>query len=187
MAQSGQRKCLCCGQFFFPDRRNVKRQRYCSALACRRASKAASQAAWLAKPENRGYFSGPVHVQRVRRWRTEHPGWRQRRGQARRALQDRLHTQVPDAIEQSADRAAPCEIATGAVLQDLLHPSQALLAGLIAQLCDVTLQEDMAATTRRLVQRGQDLIAGGGDDGGGAQAAAAARAAAPGAAAVQLG
>ena len=50
MAQSGQRKCLCCGLFFDSDHRNRKRQRYCSAGACRRASKAASHAAWLTQP-----------------------------------------------------------------------------------------------------------------------------------------
>lgn len=45
MAKSGQRKCLSCGDLFDPDRRNVGRQRYCSKAHCRRASKAASQAA----------------------------------------------------------------------------------------------------------------------------------------------
>ena len=50
MAQTGQRKCVCCGFFFDSDHRNRKRQRLCSATQCRRASKAASQAAWLAQP-----------------------------------------------------------------------------------------------------------------------------------------
>ena len=44
MAQSGQRKCLCCGLFFDLDHRNLTRQRYRSATESRRASKAASQA-----------------------------------------------------------------------------------------------------------------------------------------------
>ena len=44
MAQSGQRKCLCCGLFFLPDRRNRERQRYCSAADCAAASKAAEPA-----------------------------------------------------------------------------------------------------------------------------------------------
>ena len=47
MAKTGQRKCMSCGEFFIPDHRSGERQRYCSAAACRRASKAASQAAWL--------------------------------------------------------------------------------------------------------------------------------------------
>lgn len=165
MAQCGQRKCLFCAAFFFPDHRNVGRQRYCSQPACRRASKSASQAAWLGKPGNADYFKGPLHVQRVRAWRAAHPDRASRRARSRRALQDPLPVQVLDSIEQSADRGAPPEASCPPALQDLLNPSQALLAGLIAQLCDVTLQDDMAETTRRLVQRGQDLIAGGGTGG----------------------
>ena len=69
MAQSGQRKCLCCGLFFLSDHRNRERQRYCSASACRHASKAASQAAWLTHPDNVGYFRGPENVARVQAWR----------------------------------------------------------------------------------------------------------------------
>lgn len=186
MAQSGQRKCLCCGKFFFPDRRNLKRQHYCRETAWRRESKAASQARWLTKPENRDYFAGPVHVQRVRRWRAEHPGYSRCRRRPRPALQDRSIVQVPDAVEEIASRTRPLESTEPAALQDRLSRSEALLTGLIAQLCDVALQDDMAATTRRLLQRGQELMAGGAGDGRGGQTGAAARAAAPAAAAVQL-
>jgi hypothetical protein len=65
MAKAGQRKCMTCGEFFIPDHRSGERQRYCAAATCRRASKAASQAAWLAQPTNNDYFHGPVHVARV--------------------------------------------------------------------------------------------------------------------------
>ena len=97
MAQAGQRKCMCCG-FFTPDHRNRRHQRYCAAPACRRASHAASRAAWLARPENVDYFRGPEHVARVRTWRAAHPGYSRRR----RALQDRLVTQPLEVTEQSA-------------------------------------------------------------------------------------
>jgi len=40
-------------------------QRYCSVSACRAASRAASQARWLAAPENQDYFRGSVNVARV--------------------------------------------------------------------------------------------------------------------------
>ena len=72
MAQSGQRKCLCCGEFFDLDHRNRDRQKFCSAPACRRASKASSQAAWLTKPHNAAYFRDPVHVARVQAWRVRY-------------------------------------------------------------------------------------------------------------------
>jgi hypothetical protein len=152
MAQAGQRKCSCCGLFFVPDHRNRIRQRYCAAAACRRASKAASQAAWLAQPENEAYFRGPVHVARVQVWRAAHPGYS--RGQRRgAALQDPL-------IAQAVESTAQSSVRTVAPLQDLLQGSSPVLAGLIAHLFEVTLQEDIAATARRLVQLGHDVLSG---------------------------
>jgi len=73
VAQAGQRKCRSCAQFFVPDRRNRTRQRYCASAACRRASKIASQAAWVGKPENQDYFRDPCHAARVRAWRAVQP------------------------------------------------------------------------------------------------------------------
>src|SRR5215831_12268559 len=61
-----RRKCKCCQRLFRPDPRSRRHQRYCSEPPCRAASKAASQARWLAKPENQGYFRDPWHVIRVR-------------------------------------------------------------------------------------------------------------------------
>ncbi len=143
---------------FYPDRRNRERQRYCADTECRRVSKAASQSAWLAQPQNAGYFRDPVHVARVQAWRTANPGYG--RGKPRRpvALQDRLVAQVPEAIEESSIRTE-IAVAPGALaLQDLLEAPSPVLAGLIAHLFEVTLQEDIAATTRRLVQLGHDVI-----------------------------
>jgi hypothetical protein len=158
MAQSGQRKCLCCGLFFDSDHRNRKRQRYCSADACRHASKAASQAVWLTHPDNVGYFQGPVHVARVQAWRAAHPGYSRSRHRAPLALQDPLIVQVPDLIEECAIRGESAESPTAPALQDSWNTLPPALAGLIAHLFSVTLQDDMAVTTRRLVQLGHDVI-----------------------------
>jgi NAD(P)-dependent dehydrogenase (short-subunit alcohol dehydrogenase family) len=65
MAGAGRRKCKCCHKLFRTDLRSRYRQRYCAAPRCRAASKAASQARWLAAPENRDYFRRPVNVARV--------------------------------------------------------------------------------------------------------------------------
>ena len=65
MGREAERKCLNCGKSFKPDARNVRHQQYCSATLCQGASKRASQARWLAKPENRGYFMGAQAVARV--------------------------------------------------------------------------------------------------------------------------
>ncbi|MGH2372008.1 MAG: hypothetical protein ACRDIC_00810 [bacterium] len=183
MAKSGQRKCLCCGDFFDPDRRNLGRQRYCSNAECRRASKAASQAAWVAQPQNLHYFRDPVHVARTQAWRAAHPGYS--RGKPA-ALQDSLITQVPDSIEECCNRGEIPEPGETSALQDLLNAPTPVLAGLIAHLFDLALQDDMAATTRRLVQLGHDLIKRSRDEQA-PEASAAPRAAAPSARAVQLG
>jgi hypothetical protein len=185
MAKAGQRKCVCCGDFFDPDHRNRERQRYCSNAECRRTSKAASQAAWLAQPQNIDYFRGALHVARVQLWRSAHPGYS--RGKARKpvALQDRLITQVREEIEESCIRGDLAEAPGSAALQDLLNTPTPVLAGLIAHLFEVTLQDDMAATARRLVQLGHDVINRSRHEDH--QARAAPAAAAPGARAVQLG
>jgi len=69
MTQRRRRKCLNCGQLFRPDPRNLRHQRYCSAPVCRKASKAASQARWLAKRAGGGHHMLLRHlrngVQRV--------------------------------------------------------------------------------------------------------------------------
>lgn len=74
MARGFRRKCKCCLKLFRPDPCNRRHQRYCTAPPCRRASKAASQARWLGKPANQGYFRDPWHVARVRAWRLRNPG-----------------------------------------------------------------------------------------------------------------
>ena len=117
MAQSGQRKCLCCKLFFDPDHRNRERQRYCSQAECRRASKTASQGAWLAQSDNHDYFRGPVHVARVQAWRAAHPGYGRSKRRRVAPLQDGLFAQVDDSIEETAIRG---ESTDAAALQDLL-------------------------------------------------------------------
>ena len=139
MARAGQRKCMSCGEFLVPDHRNFERQRYCCAADCRRASEAASQAAWLARPPNDDYFSSPVHVARVQAWRAAHPGYSRGRVRPSRALQDLLTPQVLDVVEESANRVdAPAAVA----LQDLLIAESPLLAGLVAHLFQPALQDD---------------------------------------------
>ena len=158
MAQSGPRKCLCCGEFFDVDRRNRNRQRYCSAAPCRRASKTASQAAWLSQPKNSTYFSDPIHVARVQAWRAAHPGYSRPKPRTTKPLQDPLIVQVVDFVEETAIRTEMSAPSAISALQDLLNAPSPLLAGLIAHLFEATLQEDIASTTRRLIQLGHDVI-----------------------------
>lgn len=185
MATAGQRKCLCCGVFFTPDYRNRRHQRYCAEPACRLASKAGSQAAWLAKPANRDYFGGPVHVARVQAWRAAHPGYSRGKHSSERPRSTDSSTATSTCQGQTSCNGGS---AAPAALQDPCTPSEPLLTGLIAHLFHLTLQEDIVLTTRQLVKLGHDVMKRGtGGELESIQAGVAARAAAPGAAAVQLG
>jgi len=178
MANKEQSKCLCCGDIFTVDVRNRGRQKYCTKRACRAAGKAARQRRWLGQPENRDYFRGPVHVERVRAWRAGHPGyWRAHRRDPGIALQDALVTQVIEPADKIEDLSA-------LALQDALSAQGPVLIGLIAHLSDSTLQDDIASTARGLLQLGQDILARKMSDAG--EKGAAPRAAAAGADAVQL-
>ena len=119
MNQQRRRKCRNCGELFRPDPRNLRHQRYCSNSPCRQASKAQSQRRWLAKPDNRDYFRGPVNVQRVRAWRSAHPGyWRHSTPNTRCALQELSTAQL---IEWLYEFAASLEGLYAAQLRRYYH------------------------------------------------------------------
>ena len=146
MARGRRRKCKCCRRLFRPDPGNRRHQRYCSAPRCRRASKAASQARWLARPENHDYFRGPVHLARCQAWRARHPGY------WRTASKD-----VP--LPQAIDPVGKIDVFVRTPLQDLLTAQGAVLVGLIAHLVGTPLQDDVVRATDRLLRLGQDILA----------------------------
>ena len=149
-----KRKCKHCQTFFDPDPRSAKRQRHCSKPECRQASKAASQHRWLQKPGNHDYFTGPTHVERVRQWRRAHPGyWRHPGARAPHALQE-------DLTSQEAQKQSLGEGLTPHALQDVFFMQPTVVVGLIAHLTGLTLQDDIAATARRLQQLGRDILCG---------------------------
>lgn len=149
MGRTRRTRCLHCEELFRADARNRGRQKYCAKPECRRAGKAARQRRWLDQPQNRDYFRGPQNAARARAWQRAHPQyWKQRRGIKQRVLQDAWHAQVSDLPEQSVS----------VVLQDVCRAQAPVLIGLIAHLSDSLLQEDIATTSRRLLQRGRDLL-----------------------------
>ena len=154
MGREAERKGLNCGKSFKPDARNVRHQQYCPATLCQGASKRASQARWLAKPENRGYFMGAQAVARVQVWRAAHPGY-SRRGPtgeqpppSSEALQEVLPAQPSESSMISCNAPEPVT----APLQDVLSRQPTVIIGLIAHLWDSPLQEDIAAILHRLLQ-----------------------------------
>jgi hypothetical protein len=152
MGRGDRRKCKCCLKLFRPDPRNYRHQHYCSASGCRAASKAASQARWLAKPENQSYFRGPVSVARVQAWRARHPGYWRKGRCVGPALQDISMAQpIGSTIETANLVRSP--------LQDVLSAQPAVLIGLIAHIVGTPLQDDIVRTTDRLLRLGQDILA----------------------------
>jgi hypothetical protein len=151
-----ERICKHCNQIFFPDWRNRHRQRFCQQPNCRTASHTASQAKWLA--QNPDYFRGSEHVQRVQKWRREHPGYARR--QPPPPLQEIIQSKPvepqavadkppPPRAEPLQDRSPP--------LQDFII-SKYLIVGLLAHQFDCTLQEDIHGAMRRLVSKGRDIL-----------------------------
>ena len=152
MAAIKRKKCRNCKELFIPDPRNAKRQKYCRKPKCRKASKAASQRRWLAKPENQGYFCGPENVKRVQLWREVNPGyWRKKQKDNKGALQDPLNRKP---IENNTNNV---EFANDG-LQDFLIAQPPVLLGLIANFTGNTLQDDIVMTIQCLQKLGHDII-----------------------------
>lgn len=152
MSSKTTRKCLHCNEDYHPDPRNGGRQSYCVKPVCQKASKAASQRQWLSRPENRDYFRGAENCERVRLWRLANPGYRRNKRPAPKSvLQDPL---IPQAVENE-------EIATpvpSSVLQEILFVQPAMFVGLISVLTGYGLQEDIAASARSFLIRGEDIL-----------------------------
>jgi hypothetical protein len=152
MSSAASRKCLCCNEKFLPDARNRRHQQYCAKDACRKASKAARQARWLAKPENRDYFRGSANCERVRQWRLANPGYSRRKTAPRPgALQDVSNP-------QSVEKESSVPSCTPSPLQDVLLLQPALIVGLIAVMTGNDVQDDIATTVRLYINRGRDIL-----------------------------
>ena len=146
-----RRSCLCCRVLLQPDSRNASRQKYCSAPGCRKASKRASQKRWVQKPGNRDYFRGASNVARVQQWRKGNPGYWRRSVRGKSTLQEILITEAKEPQSVTAQRSP-------GTLQDLLTLQGPLLVGLISQLIDSPLQENIEETARRLLSKGLNVL-----------------------------
>jgi hypothetical protein len=152
MKGSAKRKCLCCGEFYPPDRRNLRHQRYCSKPACRKESKAQSQRRWQQRPENQNYFRGPENRERVKDWRKRNPGyWRKKTSSTQEPLQEVFQAQTAQ-NEELIPKEAPD------ALQDLFSMQPAVVVGLISMMTGSALQEDIVSTVGVLVRKGRDIL-----------------------------
>jgi hypothetical protein len=145
-------KCLHCNEDYHRDPGNGGRQSYCVKPVCQQASKAASQRQWLSRPENRDYFRGAENCERVRLWRLANPGYRRnKRPPIKSVLQEPL---IPQAVE---DEPVAIPVAPS-VLQEILFVQPAMFVGLISVLTGYGLQEDIAASARSFLIRGEDIL-----------------------------
>lgn len=164
MANKNRTKCLSCREIFAADVRNRGRQKYCPKPECQRESKAASQRRWLKKPQNRNYFRDTENAARVRRWQQAHPGyWRNTRRYRGRTLQEACPRNPLSPQGNNASGEGP-HAPAASPLQEALYAPGPLLIGLIATLVDSPLQDDIAKTSRRLLQLGQDILTGANHD-----------------------
>lgn len=168
MKPAKSRQCPCCKEPFKADTRNIRHQKYCASPSCRKVSKAESQRLWLAKPGNENYHCGPVAVARVSAWQKAHPEFRERqRAKRRYALQDNCPVQVPESTQELIILPIREELSVlpvPAALQDFITTQPFVFVGLIAHFFNLTLQDDIANTTRSLQRLGEDIANGRGQD-----------------------
>lgn len=148
-----RRKCRCCKSLFVPDPRTKSRQRFCSKLDCRKAGKSFSQRRWLTKHGNGDYFRGPENVRRVQAWRKAHPNYWKHSTPSQNSHQP-VDIQLTNPVHSSCNAPSQELIA----LQDECLAQRAAFAGLISMVTGSTLQEDIAATTRRLLLHGRNIL-----------------------------
>jgi len=154
-----QRQCLHCHRLFTPNARNVNRQKFCSAPACKKASKTESQRRWSSN--NPDYFKGIANVSRVQEWRRTHPN-SPRAGGRKSALQDGFpaNPSEPKGIPSSPVEISPPQQVSLYALQDSVLNQHLVLIGIIAHFGAIVLQEDIDKATRYLSQLGQNVING---------------------------
>jgi hypothetical protein len=152
MKGPAKRKCPYCQEFYHRDHRNLRHQRYCSKAVCRKQSKAQSQRHWQQRPESQNYFRSPEKSQRVKDWRKRNPGyWRKKKSSAPTPLQEVFQKQVTPNEEVITEEMPDA-------LQEVFLMQPAVVVGLISMMTGHALQEDIVATARVLVRKGQDIL-----------------------------
>jgi hypothetical protein len=155
----GSCQCLHCRESFVPSPNNRQKQRYCQEADCRKASKAAAQAKWLSKEQNRRYFQGPENVERVRAWRKKNPGYWRKQSERRARPEPPQESQASDGQAVSLGRNLVTQAGGEAgTLQDFASIQVPLLVGLTSLLAGDALQDHFAVLCGQLVERGRRVL-----------------------------
>jgi len=162
-ASRSSSRCLHCDGLFEADPRNRGRQRFCSAQACKKASKRHSQALWLHQPANADYFKGSANTERVRQWRARNPGyWKRPKKSADPAGESRSDPPIRQPIASFTPQGPCSPVAlqdpSTPPLQDSLFPYSPVLVGLVALQSGSALQEDIRLQLDRLAQNGLAIL-----------------------------
>jgi hypothetical protein len=92
----------------------------------------------------------------VQLWRRDHPGyWRKQPPSSQRGQVVDQQQANPNQSSRNVPRGLP-----GTLQDDCLTENPAFV-GLISMFTGITLQEDIAATTRQLLLRGRNILGGG--------------------------
>ncbi len=157
MNAAAQLNCFHCNRLFVPDCRHRRDQRCCSRPACKRARQAASLQRWRAKPENRDFWRGAWNVERVREWRSAHPGyWKRRRKGGEAALQNAM--KLPGITDPPADHADLDRGCATKRIAALLHEQSPVVVGLIVQMTGCTLQNAILEVAEKLFEKGRAVM-----------------------------
>ena len=119
----------------------------------RRPVKGPVNAGGPVRKPTRDYFRGDGHVQRVQEWRKAHPGyWRKKKSRSQGTQSADSEGVNPEQGSCNALRSLP------GTLQDLCLTEHPAFVGLSSMVTGCTLQEDIAATGRKLILRGSNIL-----------------------------
>ena len=148
MKRPSPHKCLHCKQFFLPNYRNGRRQKYCGEEDCQKASHRASQAKYRTSPKGKSCETKEDVAERVRKSRARR---REARAAEEAVLRDDCNAEV---VETEQDKGVRV------VLRDDCLDQNPLIIGLIAQVSGV-LRDDIEPVLKSLHSRGQMILGKG--------------------------
>jgi hypothetical protein len=112
-----------------------------------------SQLRWQTKPENRDYFGGGSSTERVRQWRLRHPHyWRKNR---RRGTKEKADAQQDVFFPEPTGGQG---VKSSLSQQEIMAAQVPLTVGLVSILAGSAQQEDIEASLRQLILKGQNIL-----------------------------
>jgi len=116
---------------------------------------------WRAKPEHKDWWRGEWNVDRVREWRTQHPGY-WKRWKRKKAVALQIAIKPVQTTEVKGDPSlGGTDCATNRV-PELLKTQSPVVVGLIAQMygsgSGIALQSAIAEVAARLFEKGRAVI-----------------------------